>query len=83
MATKNIGTPEERERKYDKKYIMLHLDKEIYGFNEKMTTYIIITPKELEIIKRNTLKRMVEYNKMIPEFGGYMQEDIDKLKESD
>ena len=83
MKTKNLkleGTPEEREREYHEKYLMVFLDKECYTNDAEMTTFIILTREELNMIRKNTLKRMEEYNKNVPEFAGFGKVDIERLK---
>lgn len=53
------------EADWEKKYIQIWLDTEIYFPNER--TFFIVTPKELEIIKEKTSERIVEYNRIKPQ----------------
>jgi len=63
------------EKQWDKKYTWLFLENEIYYNKEDMTTYLILTPKELQELKKKTLKRM-----MLLDNGNWIEEDFEKLR---
>ena len=61
------------EEEWNKKYDFLFLDDELYGNRKDMTTYLILTKKELEQLKKKTRERMKKLE------GVWLEEDYDKL----
>ena len=54
------------EKQWDKKYKLVHLDTELYPNKKFNYDFLIFTKKEIDIILKRNLKRMKEYNKIIP-----------------
>lgn len=81
VKEKALQSKEEKfETNWDAKFIMLHLDKDIYYHREDMTTFILVSKSELKEIKKKTLERMLSYNRNIKSKCGFTDEDIEKLR---
>jgi len=73
-------TPAERE--FDRTHKWLHLDPEIYYDDCRMTSFVLLTHEQYDLVRKWTLESMKKFKEMTGR-DGFVESDYEKLEEKE